>query len=194
MLQNDPAQPYLYDSFRHITVSQIEVAVNVGMASPGYGQGGIKNLNLINDFGPIDPSKPFLAFGPEPTAGSSLVIGSSELLTKPGATVVFNLEWKDLPDNAAAIDFNPHVWYPACALQGLQGGTWVDIDPGIALFDGVESQVSFPGVKRPSQAAAPSLIPIRTDLTPARAPRGFSVCRCATASGINNTGRRLLPI
>jgi hypothetical protein len=194
MLQNDPAQPYLYDSFRHITVSQIEVAVKVGMPSAGYSQGGIKNLNLTNDFGPIDPSKPFLAFGPAPTAGSSLVIGSSELLTKPGATVVFNLEWKDLPDNAAAIDFNPHVWYPACALQGLQGGTWVDIDPGIALFDGVESQVSFPGVKRPSQAAAPSLIPIRTDLTPARAPRGFSVCRCATASGINNTGRRLLPI
>ena len=43
---------------------------------------GLKTLTLSNDHGPIDASKPFLAYGSAPVANSALVIGSKEVFQK----------------------------------------------------------------------------------------------------------------
>ena len=58
---------------------------------------GLKTVALSNDHGPIDASKPFLAYGPAPLANSALVIGSKEVFQKAPASVT---RQRDLHDRA----------------------------------------------------------------------------------------------
>jgi hypothetical protein len=67
-----------YAALEGVTVSGIRVAVSVK---------GVRTLELSNDHGPVDASKPFLAFGSTPRAGSSLVVGSKEIFQKQPSEV-----------------------------------------------------------------------------------------------------------
>jgi hypothetical protein len=51
---------------------------------------GLKTVMLSNDHGPIDASKPFLAYGAAPLANSALVVGSKEVFQKAPAGVAVN--------------------------------------------------------------------------------------------------------
>ncbi len=54
-------------------------------------------FEVSNQFGPVDTSSPFQAFGPQPASGAALIVGSRELAGKrPSATSV-NVEWDALP-------------------------------------------------------------------------------------------------
>ncbi len=60
---------------------------------------GVRNLVLHNQFGRLDPSKPFNPFGPIPARGSYLVVGSPELACKPATDLRLHLQWAQLPDD-----------------------------------------------------------------------------------------------
>ncbi|MGN6394808.1 MAG: baseplate J/gp47 family protein [Mucilaginibacter sp.] len=78
----------------------------VQMASAGLSKIGIdvavtgmKNLVVENDNGPVDPSKPFAAFGAQPRNGSNLYIGSTEIFQKHWTKITPNISWKNVPDD-----------------------------------------------------------------------------------------------
>ncbi len=60
---------------------------------------GMKDLGLENDLGRLDASKPFLAFGSQPRAGSNLYIGNAEIFQKDWKSIKANIDWKNKPDD-----------------------------------------------------------------------------------------------
>ncbi len=151
-LNNNNDSVYEYDDLKDITISKIEIKVEVGMDS-GYNQKGLKNLQLSSDFGALDASRPFMPFGNQPTAGNRLVIGSKEIFSKKNVSLNLNLEWKDLPDNRADISFADlgGANYPDIALKKLEGGIWKTLKPNDEIFSSEETlgvaatkQISLP--------------------------------------------------
>lgn len=95
---------------------------------------GLKDLTISNDFGDIDPSKPFQPYGPQPMVGASLVIGSKELFQKQSLSLEplnllpsLRMLWKSLP-NRGEIRYetynNKSTTPPEASLQFLQNGAW----------------------------------------------------------------------
>ncbi len=67
---------------------------------------GVRSLVAYSGFGRVDPSKPFQPFGPLPTRGSTLTVGSFEAARKQTRRVTLQLRWADLP--AARGGFEAH--------------------------------------------------------------------------------------
>ena len=84
--QDDTAWDYA--ALEQIELSKVTLAVAVK---------GLKTVMLSNDHGPIDASKPFLAYGSAPLAGSALVIGSKEVFQKAPASVTVNATFMTAP-------------------------------------------------------------------------------------------------
>ncbi|MFZ4698657.1 MAG: baseplate J/gp47 family protein [Candidatus Methylumidiphilus sp.] len=81
------SHPYQY--FALLEISNIEIEVQVD---------SVRNLILENDFGILDPAKPFYPFGPIPRVKGSLFIGSYEIFNKPLTKLIINIvEWVGLP-------------------------------------------------------------------------------------------------
>jgi hypothetical protein len=55
----------------------------------------LRNVTLQNENGVIDSSKPFLPFGPMPAKDSPLILGSSELFSKPLDEITLHVEWAE---------------------------------------------------------------------------------------------------
>lgn len=55
------------------------------------------SLQLYNDFGALDPKKPFELFGPTPTINSSFIIGNNEIFSKPLQSLEIDMTWDTLP-------------------------------------------------------------------------------------------------
>lgn len=60
---------------------------------------GIKSLELENDSGKINASKPFYPFGTQPVKRSNFIIGYSELFMKNWKNITVNIDWKNTPDS-----------------------------------------------------------------------------------------------
>lgn len=58
---------------------------------------GMKNLVLENDFGTLDPAKPFQPFGPQPKKGGNFYVGSEEVFTKKYTDLKLHVRWQNLP-------------------------------------------------------------------------------------------------
>lgn len=112
---------------------------------------GMKDLALENDFGTLDPAKPFQPFGPQPKRGNSFYVGSEEVFTKNYTDLKLKVKWQNLPpegfekryehyegSNKVNTDFKADVtvrgdgqWKPQAhgvALfppKGQEGSTWV---------------------------------------------------------------------
>ncbi|MCU0346262.1 MAG: hypothetical protein MUC59_04945 [Saprospiraceae bacterium] len=90
------ASPLVKIVFRHaakqslegLRLDKVKIAVEVL---------GMKNLALENDFGTLDPAKPFQPFGPQPKRGSSFYVGSEEVFTKKYTDLKLHVKWQDLP-------------------------------------------------------------------------------------------------
>ncbi|WP_106792884.1 baseplate J/gp47 family protein [Aquimarina sp. Aq78] len=95
VLEHQDDQPFIYDKLVSTAVSKIKLTVNVGQIEGSYNEDGIKNLELHNDSSPLNPSKPFHPWGPEPTIGNSFIIGSEEIFYKKEAKIQLNFKWKD---------------------------------------------------------------------------------------------------
>lgn len=79
---------YAYGMLRQYTLHNIQLSVAVH---------DLRDVVLYNQLGRLDPSKPFLPFGPTPTAGSYLIFSSQELVCKPLQALHLDLKWAGLP-------------------------------------------------------------------------------------------------
>jgi Baseplate J-like protein len=91
---------------------------------------GIRTLALANGQGPIDASKPFLAFGSAPTSNSALVIGSKEAFQKSPTAVRLDAELTAAPVAHSTSTSDPP---PAISVDCLNAGSWLSL-PGARLM------------------------------------------------------------
>ncbi|MCP4657900.1 MAG: hypothetical protein GY856_21035, partial [bacterium] len=82
-----------YPPFRHLRLAAVHLRVAVS---------GLAGVQLRNDDRTLDANKPFEPFGTSPAAGSRLVVGHPELVTKRLDRLTFHLEWMGLPDDLTA--------------------------------------------------------------------------------------------
>ncbi len=148
VLRHDPGQTYAYKDLLARSITDLEVEVEVGATTGVFSGEGITDLELHNDLGRLNPSKPILPWGAEPTVGNSFVLGCAELASKPGARVQLNLEWKDLPATSGQLDYDysssadyhsipttndPNS--PEVEISTLEGGSWVLQQDDITLIE-----------------------------------------------------------
>lgn len=79
-----------YSALEPVLVGQVGIDVAVT---------GGRDAVLHNQFGRLDPSKPFNPFGPMPARGAYLVFGSPELARKRVTDLDLRIEWAQLPDD-----------------------------------------------------------------------------------------------
>ncbi len=127
-LVHQPGARYSFPLFEDVEVRQVRVRVNVE---------GIKRLTLSNDAGPVDPSKPFLPFGPQPEAASAFLLSSSEVFIKENIERCdLTVQWKNKP-GLAALAYLPYEQYlpsptydaykqavPGIFVSWLKEGAW----------------------------------------------------------------------
>jgi hypothetical protein len=112
VLEHSDNVAFIYNALCTTNISSIHLKVKVGEINGSYNEDGIKNLELHNDSSPLNASKPFHPWGPEPKVGNSFIVGSDEIFYKKGAKIQLNFNWKDyplLPDgtvNLSTLDFD----------------------------------------------------------------------------------------
>ncbi|MFH0783133.1 MAG: baseplate J/gp47 family protein [Pseudomonadota bacterium] len=85
IILNPDLLPGRYRAFRNIRLISIDLHVAAK---------GMKNLSLSNDAGALNPTKPFLPFGPVPEAGSRFTVGCAELDGKNVTSSSLNITWR----------------------------------------------------------------------------------------------------
>ncbi len=115
ILQHDDG-PWDYPTLASLHAGQLEVDVEVQ---------GLRPLAVSNDHGPVDTSKPFLAFGATPAKASSLAIGAREALGKPLEELTLHLTYQNRPVASGTTSL------PTLSLQYLNDGLWQP--PGATL-------------------------------------------------------------
>ncbi len=190
MLPNSNTSAVDYNQWLNLQLNRADLFVQVGEVTGAYNAEGLKSLQLNNDAGPLDASKPFQPFGNEPTPGNALIIGSDELFSKPNAVVQLNLEWKDLPANSKDIAFeydstadyqsiastNISNYYPEIDIQTLEAGAWQTKGAKQNLFPLSGSKPLANAVFKTSSALAGNLFLHAEEAYPAfnaTANRGF---------------------
>lgn len=136
VLAQNEASPYAYDSFKNMTINTLDIWVNVI---------GLKTLAVSNDFGPVDSSKPFQPFGPQPKQNSSLIVGSKEVFSKTLESASVNIEWQEPPFTAVDV-----------GTQYLHKGNWIPaentaVDVGSTSFL-LTNQLDKPVEDAPAQS------------------------------------------
>jgi hypothetical protein len=107
-LRQDESLPYAYPAMQDMVATKADIWVRASR---------LKTLAISNDFGPVDPSKPFQPFGSAPVSGSSLVIGSKEVFQKNVDAVTISLSWQ-----VQAVFYTKQA--PKIAVDLLTGGDW----------------------------------------------------------------------
>ena len=136
-LRNELDSPYAFSDFEDTVLRKIQLQVTVDQ---------VRNLALSNDFGPVDASKPFLPFGAQPEADSSLIVGSQEIFAKRNiSSCNIYLRWKNIPNikSEAYHEFKHSdlTWefykkrVPWVNVTFLKEGSWSD-SGNQTLFDG----------------------------------------------------------
>jgi hypothetical protein len=109
-LKQDETRPYAYSRLEGVTVNHVDLTVSVDR---------VRTLAVSNDFGTVDPSKPFQPFGPSPVVGSSLTIGSKEIFQKQLSNASIELDWLIAP----AVD-STDTPMPQLKASFLTSGEW----------------------------------------------------------------------
>lgn len=90
---------------------------------------GLRNFTLQNETGIVDPSKPFLPFGPAPSPKAAFILGSSELFSKRLAQMSLHLEWEQLLTKGGFfVQAEPASW--KVKLAALAKGAWNESSTG----------------------------------------------------------------
>jgi hypothetical protein len=102
---------------------------------------GARCLQVHNQLGRLDPSKPFMPLGPLPDSSAYLVFTHAELASKPLEHLQLNLQWSGLPPRGLATHY---AGYPGDAwtepdfrvqLSLLSDGRWQEANgPSLPLF------------------------------------------------------------
>lgn len=92
LVVNPAARVYAYSLFDSLAIDEATIDVSVHR---------LRSVEMENENGPIDPSKPFQVFGAVPVQGSYVLFGHPELEHKTPDTVTLTLAWFHLPDDFA---------------------------------------------------------------------------------------------
>ncbi|TAD98992.1 MAG: hypothetical protein EAZ97_09920 [Bacteroidetes bacterium] len=130
-LSND-SYVYAYSLLQKLELKQVTIDVQVK---------GVKKLLLYNNLGQLSADSPFLPFGPTPTIGSYLIVGSNEIFQKTIKDLSINIEWFDLPRHPLGF-FGHYQGYKAnydnlsfeVALTILNGGKWKPEDDNFPQY------------------------------------------------------------
>lgn len=109
---------------------------------------GMRALLLENDFGLLNPAKPFPPFGPTPRIGASFLVGSQEVFQKRLTSLKLTLTWAGYPEAGFASHYSGYLsgttaivtdnQYFKAAIEILKNGGWVGkqigTQTGVALF------------------------------------------------------------
>lgn len=72
---------------------------------------GLKEFQLYNDNGLLTTKTPYQLFGPIPLQGSSFIIGSNEIFSKPFDVLTIGLDWDTLPPKGFEIYYAQYNAY-----------------------------------------------------------------------------------
>lgn len=86
--QSDRQDEVGYAALQQVKIGEVEIQVTVE---------GITTLQLENDFGNLDPAKPFMPFGPQAKQGATFYIGHAEALHKRLECFSLKLQWQNAP-------------------------------------------------------------------------------------------------
>ena len=106
-LRHRATHPWCYGDLEPLGVTRIDVGVDVV---------GLRTLQLSNDLGPVDASKPFQPYGPTPVRNSALVVGSKEAFQKGLARAGLAVTWMSTPVGYTST--------PGVVVDGLVEGRW----------------------------------------------------------------------
>jgi len=79
---------YAYSYLKDLLIEQCEINVDVKK---------VKDLQLFNDLGKLDITKPFYPFGSTPDLGSYFLVGNEEMITKRITDLSLDIQWHNLP-------------------------------------------------------------------------------------------------
>lgn len=132
LLLHDRSRLFTSTLLQHLRVEAAEVTVDVQ---------GARSLQVHNQLGRLDPSKPFMPLGPLPDSSAYLVFTHAELASKPLEHLRVNLRWSGLPPRGLAshyADYPGHRWSEAdfrVQLALLSEGRWQEANgPSLRLF------------------------------------------------------------
>jgi hypothetical protein len=111
LLRQRPEADFAYARLQDVVAKACHIGVSVD---------GLKSLNVSNDFGPVDTSKPFQPFGAQPVVGSAFIIGSREIFQKHVDTATLRMVWQEAPHPFPASPL------PTVSTAFLNGGQWID--------------------------------------------------------------------
>lgn len=103
-------EPADYQKLKNAKIEQLKLEVAVE---------GVESLQLQNELGNLDPSKPFMPFGSRPKVGSKLKISYPELYHKPISEFELGMRWLNVPAN-----FSEHYKQYQSAIN-LQKGIYI---------------------------------------------------------------------
>ncbi|MDQ1829283.1 baseplate J/gp47 family protein [Massilia scottii] len=119
---NPDSYVYPFGLLRALGLAAASIAVRVS---------GCRQLALHNHLGMLSAALPFQPFGPLPTVGSYMIVGSAEAAVKTLTSVDVELEWGELPpDNGGFLDY--YHDYPGAvdsdhylaSVEALADGVW----------------------------------------------------------------------
>ncbi|ERM81208.1 hypothetical protein P872_20190 [Rhodonellum psychrophilum GCM71 = DSM 17998] len=87
---NNQAQLHPYKPLRLLEIEEVSIEAQVT---------GVEKMNLSNQFGDLDQSNPFQAFGPLPSQGSYLRMRNPLIFQKFLSELVINYKWSALPQD-----------------------------------------------------------------------------------------------
>ena len=106
VLKNEEGQAYLYEHFKELDATGIDIEVDVK---------GVASLILQNDEG-LNAKFPF---GTRPAKGAHFHIGNREVFQKQLTYLKWYLEWKDVPDSDMGEYYESYFLTPAKASERL---------------------------------------------------------------------------
>ena len=96
----NPASSVGYEHFKNADLVNGSITVTVK---------GMKALQLENDFGVLNPKKPFFPFGPTPENDANFWVGSEEVFNKQLLNLQLNIEWKNIPAKKLADHYSGYL-------------------------------------------------------------------------------------
>ncbi len=135
-----------YPSFKDIAFISADIEVSVKVEAQLH---GVQKLELKNDYGTLFNDAALYPFGPSPSKGSALYIGSWEAFRKPLESLQILLHWADLP---ATTFINHYQNYPSeiarsinfnVAVQRWENGMWktISTEPLFSFTDSNKRQL-----------------------------------------------------
>ncbi len=170
-LRHDPAKRWDYSKLEAARCTAVTLTCAVV---------GLRTMALSSDVGPIDGSKPFQAYGPDPIIGSALVIGAKEVFQKQLDYVWLRPTWMNTPRALSGS-------IPSLRVDYFDDGKWEPHSSGSypANFTDLNLE-DFPF----TMAAAPDLSPNEAFSTASRS--GFIRLRLTAGFGVADYAAALL--